>query len=175
MIMSQNFLNRTHIHAVLQHQRSRRMAELMGGILPAVQSRFTQALFDHGMDCGAADSLILRREKQRIFIPSADGTPHSQILLQRTLARFIQVDDPHLVALAKNTQRIALDILQIQPDQFRDPQSAVEKQRQDTIVSLLIFPVHRTQQLNAFFQRQILGKRLFQLGGIDIFDRIFTK
>ena len=38
VVVSQHLLEGAHVHAVLQHQRGRRVAELVGGVLAGVQT-----------------------------------------------------------------------------------------------------------------------------------------
>ena len=111
VVMSQNLLDGPHIHAVLQHQRCSGVAQLMGRILCTVDPGGTQALFDHGMYCRAADPFVSGRKKQRVGIPSGDGPPNRQIILQSLLAGIVQIQDPNLIALTKNAQRILAHIV----------------------------------------------------------------
>ena len=61
MLMAQNFLHSFDIHAVLQHQCGGSMAELMGGILLAVQSRSTEVFLYQMMDGRTGNALVSRR------------------------------------------------------------------------------------------------------------------
>ena len=60
----------------------------------------------------------------------------------------------------------------LKPDELRNTQSAVEKQRQDAQIPLPVGPVHGFQQGNALIQRQIAGQGLFQLGRVDVLHRV---
>ena len=122
-----------------------------------------------------ADPLILRRKKQRVSIPAGDGPPYRQIRLEGFLAGLIEIDDSNLVAFAQNPQSILLDVPEIESHQFGDPQSAVEEQSQNAVIPLLMLAVHAVQKLHAFIQSQVFRQGFAQFGGIDIFDRIFTK
>ena len=127
------------------------------------------------MNGGPADPLVLSGQEQCVGVPSGDGPPDRQIAVQRRLAGVIEVKDPHLVAFAQNAHGLVLNVLQIQSYQLGDPESAVEEQGQDGVIALLIFTVHGAEQILALLQRQIAWQFLFQLGRVDIFDRIFTK
>ena len=79
MLVSQNLLDSPYIHTVLQHECCGGVAEFVGGILGGVQSSLSQPFFDHGMDHGPADPLVLGGEEEGLFILAFDGTPHGQI------------------------------------------------------------------------------------------------
>ena len=175
MVVAQHLLDGPDVHAVLQHQRGGGVPQLVGAVLRRVDARLTQPLFHHGVDRGAADPLVLRGEEEGVCVPAGDGPPHCQIFGDGVLAGVVQVDDPDLVALAKNPQGIFLDVGEVQTHQLADPQPAVEEQRQDTVIPLLIFAVHGVQKLDALVQGQVFGQGFLQFRRIHIFDRIFTK
>ena len=56
--MAQNLLHGLDVHAVLQHQRRRCMAQLVRGILRRVEPGLAQVLFHQRMDRRAADALV---------------------------------------------------------------------------------------------------------------------
>ena len=155
LVVAQHLLDGPHVHAVLQHQRGGSMPQLVGGILTGIEPRLRQTFFHHGVDCGSADPLVLGGEEECIRIPTGDRPPHRQILGDGVLAGVVQVDDADLVALAEDPQGVILDVGEIQSHQLADPQAAVEKQRQDAVVSLLIFSIHRSQKLETFIQSQV--------------------
>ena len=162
--MAQHLLYRLHIHAVLEHERGGGVAELVGGVSGAVQSGLGEVLFHQGVDVGAADALVPGGEEEGVLIPAADGPAHRQIPLQGGLAGVVEVDNAYLVALAQHPQRVPLDVRQVQADQLRDPQAAVEKNSQDAVVPLLVGAVHAGKQLQALVQGQILGQVFAQFG-----------
>ena len=172
VLVAQDLLHRPHVHAVLQHQGGGGVAQLVGGILGAVQPRLGQVLFHQGVDHGAADPLVAGRQEQGIPVRPGNGPPHRQIVPQRVQARLVQVHHAHLVALAQDPQGILVNVRQVQPDELRNPQPAVEKQRQDAQIPLPVGPVHGFQQGNALIQRQIAGQGLFQLGRVDVLHRV---
>ena len=68
MFVPQDLLNSLDVNAVLQHERSGGMAELVGGILCAVQTGLAEAFFDQGVDIGAADPLVPRGQEQGVLV-----------------------------------------------------------------------------------------------------------
>ena len=127
--MAQHLLHGLDIHAVLQHQGRCRVAQLVGGVVGAVQPRLQQMPLHQRMDHGAADASVLLGEEQGVLVPAGDGSPHRQILLQSRLTRLIEVDDADLVALAQHVEGLSLNVTAVQADQLGDSQTAVEKQR----------------------------------------------
>ena len=109
------------------------------------------------------------------MILTGDGPPHRQIPRQRILARLVQVHHAHLVALAQHPQRVVLHIGDVQADQLGNTQAAVQKQRQDAVITLPIRPIHRIQQGNALVQRQIAGESLHLLGCVHILAGIILQ
>ena len=172
VLVSQHLLHRPHIHAVLQHQRGSGMPKLMRGVLGAVQPRLRQAFFHQGIHHRPADSLVSPRQKQGVPIRPGDGPAHRQIIRQRILTRLVQIHDPHLITLTQNPQCVVVDIRQVQPDQLRNTQPAVQKQCQNAQIPLPVWSIHRLQQGNALIQGQIPWQRFFQLGCIDILHGI---
>ena len=118
--MAQNFLHGLDIHAVLQHQRGRRVPQLVTGISFTVQPRARQMLLYQGVDRGPADALVLAGEEQCVPVLAADRSSHRHVLGQRVLAGAVEIHYPHLVALAQHPQRIVLDVIDIQPSQLRN-------------------------------------------------------
>ena len=127
MVVPQDFLNCPDIHTVLQHQRGGGMAQLVGRILGAVDSSFAQALFHHGVNRGTADAFVLCRQKQCVGISACDGPPDSQPAFQRVLTGVIQINDAHFIAFAQHPQGIVLDVAQVQANQLRNSQTAIEE------------------------------------------------
>ena len=95
------------------------------------------------MDAGAADALIPGGEEEGVGVPPGDRPSDGEILLQRRLAGLVEIEDADLAALTQDPQRLTLDIASIQPNQLRDPESTVQKQRQDAVIPLLIGAIHR--------------------------------
>ena len=53
VLVAQNLLHRLYVHAVLQHQRGRRVPQLVAGIFFAVQPGGGEVLFKNGQMVGA--------------------------------------------------------------------------------------------------------------------------
>ena len=124
------------------------------------------------MYSGTADPLVPGGQEQRVLIPSADGTAHGEIAFQRRFAGIVQIDNTHLVTLAQDPQGISLDVRQVQADELRNSQAAVEKKGQNTIIPFPIRAVHAVQQLHAFIQREVSGQRFFQFGRIQVLNGV---
>ena len=60
VLMPQYLLDRLDVHAVLEHEGGGGVAELVGGILGAVQPGVGEMLFYQGVDVGTADPLVAR-------------------------------------------------------------------------------------------------------------------
>ena len=110
MLMTQDLLDRFHIYAVLQHQCSGGVAELVGGILGAVQTGLRQVLLYQCVNVRAADPLVPAGEEQGVLIPAGDGTADLQIAFQRRLAGVVKVDDTYLVSFTKHPQGVPLNV-----------------------------------------------------------------
>ena len=110
-----------------------------------------------------------RRARRRDF------AAHSQIAVERLAAGVVEVDNTLFAALAKDAQAVAVVILQVQADQLRDTQTAVEKNTQNAIIALLVFPIHNGQQPLAFFQCEIVGEGFWYLRGVEILHRVFLQ
>lgn len=108
---------------------------------------------------------LLRERKSASRSRPLIGRRTARILPERVLAGLIEVDDAHLIALAEDAQRVALHVVEVQADQLRNPQPAVEKQRQDAVVALAVLAVDGIEQGNTLIERQIARQRLHQLGG----------
>ena len=79
MLVTQNLLDGLYIHTVLQHKGGGRMAQLVGGVFCAIQTGIGQVFFYKIMDRGAADTLAVAGDKQRILILAAHHWPYLQI------------------------------------------------------------------------------------------------
>ena len=173
--MAEHFLQRAHIHTVLQHEGRRRMPQFMCGILAGIQPRTSQILLNHDLYRIAADARAPIGEKHSCCARRRNFTAYSQIAVERFAAGIIEVNDTLFVALAKDTQTVSVVVLEVQTNQLRDAQTAVEKNTQDAIITFLVFPIHGRQQPLALFQCEIVGERLWDLWGIKILYRIFLQ
>ena len=170
--MSQNFLQRFQVDTICQHQRCRRVAELMRGKLRRIQPGFQQVLLDQPMDRGDADAVFVPGAEQCLVVREDDVVPLFQIPVDGPAAGRTHVDDPFLVALADNADAVFVDVGQIQPDQLRAPDPAVEKQHQDGKIPVFIRAIDRPQQRGRFFQRQVFRQAAADLGEFDVLDRV---
>ena len=109
------------------------------------------------------------------MILTGDGPPHRQVATQGIFARLVQIHHTDFVALAQHPQRVILHIGDVQADQLGNTQAAVQKQRQDAVITLPIRPIHRIQQGNALVQRQIAGESLHLLGCVYILAGIILQ
>ena len=173
VIVTQYLLEGAHIHAVLQHQGSGGVAQLVGGVLGAVQSGGGQVLLHQLVDrrCGDAPP-VLEGDKQGILIYQGHGVPLGEPVRQRPLTGVVQEQHPFLVALAQHPQLIAPNICFIQAHQLGNTQAAIEKQRQDTVITGRIFAVHTVQKLQTFVQIQVFGQRFLQPRRVQVLNRV---
>ena len=119
MIVSQDLLERADVHAVLQHQRRGGVAQLMGGILGAVQTCGGQMFFDQLMDRCLGDAPpVLQGDEQGVLVYQRQSVAVSQPVLERLLAGFVQKKDPFLVAFAQYPQMVDSNICCIQADKL---------------------------------------------------------
>ena len=149
------------------------MAQLVGGILGAVQPGSGQVLLHQLVDRRCRDApAVLQGDKQGILVHQSHGVPLVEPVCQRPLTGVVQIQHPLLVALTKHPKLIAPNICFIQPNQLGDTQAAVEEQGQNAVIPLLETSVHALQQIQALVQGQILGQRLLELRGVQILDGI---
>lgn len=144
----------------------------MCGKLRRVQSGFQQVLLDQPVDRGDADAVFIPGAEQCLVVREDDVVPFFQIAVDRPAAGRAHVDDPFLVALADNADAVFIDVCQIQPDQLRAPDPAVEKQHQDRKIPVFVRAVDSFQQRGRFFQRQVFRQAAADLGELDILDRV---
>ena len=125
VIVPQNFLYGFDVHAILQHQRRRRMAQLVGGVLCGVDAGHAEMFFDQRMHGRAADALVAGGEEEGVFIASDDGAALCKILGNRCFTRLVQINNAHFVAFAQHAQCIVLNIAYIEPAELGNTQSAI--------------------------------------------------
>ena len=85
---------------------------------------------------------VLKGDEQRVLIHQSEHIPLCDPVGQGAETCLIEIEHPLLVALAQNPELISPNIRYIQPDELRDPEAAVEKQGQDTVISGLVDSVH---------------------------------
>ena len=66
--VAQNLLQCAGIHAVFQHQRRRRVAQLMRRITARVQAGGEKLLFQHILNCAGSHSASFLTDKQGFFV-----------------------------------------------------------------------------------------------------------
>ena len=173
VLMAQNLLHGLDVHAALQHQRRRCVAQLVRGILRRVEPGLAQVLFHQRVDRRAADALVAGGEEEGVLIAPDDGAAHGEIAVERFLARVVEVDDAHLVSFTEHAQRVVLNVRGVERAKLGNTQAAVQKERQDAVIPLAVLSVHRGQQLHAFFQGEVFRQRFLELRRIEVLDRIF--
>ena len=126
MVVAQHLLEGTHIHAVLEHQGGRRVAQLVGGVLGAVQAGGGQVLLHQLVNRRPRDAPpVLQGHKEGVLVHQGEHAPLGEPVLQRALTGLVEKEHPLLVALAQHPQLIATHVGDVQPHQLRDPQAAV--------------------------------------------------
>ena len=116
---------------------------------------------------------MVAADKQRLFILDAVQGAHLHIVLNRGNTGGIEIDDPFLVALAKYTHSVIVaDICVVESRHLRNTQAAIEKERQNRIVTRLIFAFNRVQQFDTLFECEILWQRFFLFGRFQFIDRV---
>ena len=82
VVVAQHFLKGTHIDAVLKHQSSRRVPQLVGGILGTVQSGGCQVLLYQLVNRRSRDALpVLEGDKQSILVHQCKRIPFCEPVL----------------------------------------------------------------------------------------------
>ena len=111
VVMAQHLLEGAHIHAVLQHQGGGGVAQLVGGVLRAVQSGGGQVLLYQLVDrrCGDAPA-VLEGDEQGVLIRRSYDVPLGEPVLQRPLAGVVEVQHALLVALTQYPKLISSNI-----------------------------------------------------------------
>ena len=111
MVVAQDLLQSAHVYAVLKHQSSGSVAQLMGGILGAVQPGSGQMLFHQLVHRSAGDApAVLMGDEEGLLIDQCQHVPLCQPILESLLTGFVEKEDPFLVALAQDSELIAPDI-----------------------------------------------------------------
>ena len=136
--MSQNLLECFEIDAVRQHQCRSSVPQLMRGELRRIHPGLQQVLFDQPMDGGHADAVFVAGAKQRPIVRKHDFVAFDEVFVNGLTAGGAHIDDPLLVALADNANAVVIHVRQIQSDQLRTTDAAVEKEHQNGKVTLLI-------------------------------------
>ena len=176
----QNLLEGADVHAaVLIHQGSGSVAQLVRGIASAVQTTGFQIFFYNLLDpSGGHPAVLCRKEEGVAVIAGFRLLAKFQIIFQRTQARRVEVDHPLLVALSQQAQGVVTDVAQVDAHQLGHTHPAVEQQGEHTVIAgshCRRGVLDTVQQLNGFLQCQVFGNR-FSLGrGVQIFGRVFLQ
>ena len=176
VLVPQDLFKDPDIHsAVLIHQGSGGMTELVGRVAPAAQSRRLQALLhDLFHPPGGEGPLVLGKEEVLPVLFHLRLRPDGHVHLQSTDAGVVEVDHPLLIAFAQQHQGVILpvDAAFFDAHQLGKAHPAVEQQGDDAVVPLLpgAWPIHRLEKLEAFLQGQVFGQGLPLAGGLQVLD-----
>ena len=119
MVVAQHLLKGAHVHAVLEHQGCRGMAQLVGGVLCAVQSGGGQMLFHQLVDgCPGDSAAVLKGDEQRVLIHQGEHIPLCDPVGQGAETCLIEIEHPFLVPLAQHPELISPNIGYIQADEL---------------------------------------------------------
>ena len=86
------------------------MAQLVAGILAAVQPRLFQPLFNHVVDCVRSHAGMLTGQKQGILIRCSQMAADRQPVLNRPLTGVVQIEHPLFVAFAQHSELFSSNI-----------------------------------------------------------------
>ena len=128
--------------------------------------------FNQSMDSGNADAVFIPRTKECLVVRQHDLVPFLQIPVDGFPAGSSHVDDPFLVALADDADAVVIDICEIQSDQLRAADAAVQKQHQDRKIPVFVRPIDRFQKCGRFFQCQVFRQTASDFGEFNILDRV---
>ena len=110
VLVPEDVLHRLDVHTAGEHHRRRRVAQLVGGVLAAVEPGGGQMLFDEVVHCRNADAVFLLGAKQRPIVRENDLLTLWQVRVDGVLAGLAEVDKALLVALADDPQPVRVDI-----------------------------------------------------------------
>ena len=150
------------------------MTQLVCRKLRGIEPGFEQMLLDQTVNGGHADAIFIARAEERTVVGQHDFVAFGEIIVDRFPAGGAHVDDALLVALADDADTVLVHIRQIQPDQLRAPDAAVEKEHQNRKIARLIRTGDSLQKRGGFLQRQVFRQALAQLRQLDVLDRVFA-
>ena len=174
VFVAQNFFQGTNIHAVLIHQRCRRMPEFMYRAVLLRKTCGAKILFDQSFYRLHIDALTELADKQGIFVTGFRRDPMGEIGLNRAETGLIEINHTLFVALAQHAEAIIGNILQIDANQLGNTHTAVQEEGNDAIIPLFVLAVDGFQQLQAFPKGQILGQSILRFGHIQTFGGVFV-
>ena len=113
--VAQNLLQGTRVNAVLQHQRSRGMTELVRGVSCRVQPGQTQFFFNHLLDTAHTEAAVFLTDKQRVLVFFGDlfVVADREIVVDRFTASVAEENDAFFVSFAQHAQMILIYIVNI--------------------------------------------------------------
>ena len=100
VIVPQYLLQSPHINAVLQHQRSRCVPELVGGIHTGIQSGSGKTLFYHIVYRVRCHTGMASCDKESVFVNNTLSAPNSQPIVNGLPTGFVEEQNPLFVTLA---------------------------------------------------------------------------
>ena len=175
VLVTEHVLEYAHINAaVLVHQRRGCMAQLVAGVSLCAQTDFFKVLVHHRLNGLDGHPAVVAADKQRVFILYFINRAYTHVVVDRVDAGGVEIDDALLVALAEHTDRaIVADIGVVQPRHLRNTQTAVEKEGDNGVVALAVLALDGVKQLDALFEREILGESFFRFWNFKLLNGIF--
>ena len=137
-----------------------------------VKTGLTDVFLDEPFHRLDTDAVAVAADEQRVFIPVVRAETVRQILVDRVGAGLVQIDRALLAALAGDAHGITLKVGKIETDELGYAQTAVEKQRQNTVIALGVFALHGFEQFYAVIGGQIHRKRFADSRGLEACHRI---
>ena len=173
--MTQYFFQYAYINiSVLIHQCSGCVSQLVTGVSLCAQTDFFKLLVHHRLNGLDGHPAVVAADKQRVFILYFIYGAHAHVVVDRVDAGGVEIDDALLVALAEHTDRaIVADIGVVQPRHLRNAQTAVEEEGDNGVVALAVLALDGVKQLDALFEREILGESFFGFWNFKLLNGIF--
>lgn len=164
--------------AVLVHKRCGCVAELMGGNSLSVKSCFFQRVLHDLLNASLGDTRITAAyEQSRLIDCLRIIRAYRHVSFKSVHAGGIEVHHALLASLSKNLHALLgeVDIPDIDPDKLAQTHTAVEKQRQDAVISDRIAVVRRIKEFQALVKREELRKSAFWDRNFYVLDWIVCK
>ena len=109
-------------------------------------------LFDEPVNCGDADPVAVARAEQRPVIRQNDLSALDQVAVDGFAAACAHIDNALFIAFADHTQPVVIHIRQVESDQLRAPDAAVQKDHENRKITRLIGTFDGFQQRRGFFE-----------------------
>ena len=110
IFMAQKLLQGTHVHTVREHQRCRRVAQLVCGILVGVQTGTQERFLHHSVQRFAGNARAAAGKEQSVPINGGNIPADDQIIVDRLRRGVVEIDDALFVALAEHADMIAPNV-----------------------------------------------------------------